>query len=165
MQEIELLADLGKVFIASLLLEARYSNKPDCQVAAIAARITTFWKNRPLRPKATPAAPAAAAAPAGTFGATASGGAAPAQARQGASGAATAGAAAGAGTLQREGPSSAAIFIVMRELEARRLLTVTHRERGWYALLSLNVPAEDAVHVLQQSERIAWVHGALGAAA
>jgi hypothetical protein len=60
---------------------------------------------------------------------------------------------------------SASLFMVLRELEAARLVLVGDRACRWGCLITLNVPSDDVLHVLQQSSRLAWLHNALGVAA
>jgi hypothetical protein len=167
-QVIERLSYLGQVFLASLLLEARFSGKPECVLSAVAGRVATFWKNRPLG-EATGVAPWAGAAPQAAAEAGKAHVATPPRLQVPARAATPA-----PGALARAGsgatPTSAAprpcqVFELVREMEATKLMLVGQRAREWGCLLTLNVPADDAVHVLQQSARIAWLHGALGAAA
>jgi hypothetical protein len=141
---------LAQVFIASLLLESRYSNKRECVLQDVASRASTAWKNRPPPPAALAAAAATAAA-----------------ARSD-----------GAGQSKRTvTPHAAAardavpvleshrLQTVLRQLEACSMVLVSLRARNWGCLVALNIPTDDAVHVLRQSERVAWLHGMLGAVA
>lgn len=57
-----------------------------------------------------------------------------------------------------------ALFMAVRRLDASRLVLVGRRGELWSQTLTLNVPVDDAMHVLQGSEKVAWVRGVLGVA-
>lgn len=56
------------------------------------------------------------------------------------------------------------LFMAVRRLDASRLVLVGRRSELWSQQLTLNVPVDDAMHVLQGSEKIAWVRSILGVA-
>lgn len=56
------------------------------------------------------------------------------------------------------------LFMTMMRLETSRLVVVGNRRARWEMVVSLNAPADDVLHVLQASERLAWMREALGAA-
>jgi hypothetical protein len=57
-----------------------------------------------------------------------------------------------------------ALFMAVRRLDASRLVMIRRRSDLWSQQLTLNVPVDDAMHVLQGSEKIAWVKSILGVA-
>jgi hypothetical protein len=57
-----------------------------------------------------------------------------------------------------------ALLMAVRSLDASKLVLVTRRSDVWQQQLTLNVPVDDAMHVLQGSEKIAWVRSILGVA-
>ena len=57
-----------------------------------------------------------------------------------------------------------ALFVAVRRLDASRLVLVTRRNEMWSQQLTLNVPVSDAMHVLQGSDKIAWIKNVLGVA-
>ena len=68
------------------------------------------------------------------------------------------------GGTASSGLPPAALFMVLRELEACKLVLVARRAYNWGCLVKLNVPEDDVAHVLKESEGLAWLHGQLSAA-
>lgn len=56
------------------------------------------------------------------------------------------------------------LFMAMMRLETSRLVVVGNRRARWEMGVTLNAPVDDVLHVLQESERLAWMKEALGAA-
>lgn len=151
-QVIEQASVLGQAFLAALLLEDRYSNKRECALPAIATRVSSFWRSRP---------PPHLLGDASTAPASASGG----QLRRGLLGAS---AASGPGPLTAAADAlpAAALLMVVRELEACKLVAVVNRAYNWGCAVKLLVPEDDVAHVLKQEEtsKIGWLHDQLRAA-
>lgn len=57
------------------------------------------------------------------------------------------------------------LFMAMMRLETSRLVIVGNRRARWEMVVTLNAPADDVLHVLQESERLGWMKEALGVAA
>jgi hypothetical protein len=56
-------------------------------------------------------------------------------------------------------------FRALGQLRAADLVAVARPELRWAARVTLNVMAEDVMHVCQNSKRLAWMHSMLSAAA
>jgi hypothetical protein len=122
----EQLSPLEQVVLASLILEARFTDTAACELSAVASRAATL-----LRMRTTPTVTVQSASKNDAQAAEA---------------------------ILPPG----ALFMAVRRLDASRLVLVNQRTHLWSQLLTLNIPVDDAMHVLQGSEKIAWVKSILG---
>eukprot|EP00892_Ulva_mutabilis_P011095 jgi/Ulvmu1/8358/UM042_0064.1 len=195
MRVIKNVSDLEQVLLASLVLESRYGEAAGAKLHAIAARAATFLRLRPgaapgcgLSRGASASASASASlaatpprpGPLQRLGSSTAatpplrgggGGLAPTRtpmstgmSRPGLRATPTLGHA-GALLSQEEVLPAQLLFMAMMRLETSRLVVVGNRRARWEMAVTLNAPVDDVLHVLQESDRLAWIKEALGAAA
>lgn len=191
-QVVKSVSDLEQVLLASLVLESRYGEAAGAKLHAIAARAATFLRLRPAAGAAAGASPGQCASASASAALTPppagprqrSGSLMATPPLRGGDGRprtlltpmSTNVSRPGLRVTPAIGPAAALLsqddvlpapllFMTMMRLETSRLVVVGNRRARWEMVVSLNAPVDDVLHVLQESEGLAWMKEALGAAA
>jgi hypothetical protein len=146
------MSTLDQLLLASLLLEAHYSGKPECAVSDVAARASTLWKTRQYPSSEGQSQSDRAPSQAERLPKNSSAGR-PCCAIPEADWL----------SAHADGLSAAAIFLGVQRLEACNLVLVGSRAARWQSVVALNVATDDAAHVLKNSSKILWIRDVLSA--